>query len=163
MNRVYSYAVLNISITIAYARYNITSLCKFKCLCILAWQNKKSNPCIIAFNSWNKLSCISIYFYFIDTYSTRVEIVSFTPIWVGQKVQFLCNITEIGYPATIERYEWFIGNRIIHESNKYHGINSNLMTIQVSKVTVWKLFPHLPVFDVASHIYNQKIDNVRNI
>ena len=68
-----------------------------------------------------------------DTYSTAVSLISTTPTVAGSTVQFFCNITKVGYPVEIIRYEWMRGKLNLEDSLRYHGSNTNTFTIAVRK------------------------------
>ena len=64
-------------------------------------------------------------------HNTTVTVITPEPSTKGGNLKLMCNVTKIGYPKDIIRYAWFRDYMELIEGNKYGGIGTKLLTLQV--------------------------------
>ena len=59
----------------------------------------------------------------------------FPPV-AGSDVKLSCNITKVGFPTEIYKYQWQQGRLVLQDNYKYHGSDTPLLTVKVRVVRV---------------------------
>ena len=71
---------------------------------------------------------------FSEIYNTSVQMANPYPAIAGSDVMLSCNITKVGYPREIYKFQWLRGIMLLQDNHKYQGTDSTLLTIKVRDV-----------------------------